>query len=383
MRSTTRRIARPRPMTTSGSGDATSVHCGGTEQIVLSSMRSRSRLPDRLWRSPTQTNCRSANGWNGWVTRTSCAEATVWSAFAGELQAARGRPVPLAEDRGRGDASVGRAALGAARRPRLAARARSEGHAGAEAAGLTCDIVNQGEQYRRKVPRIMVSSRHAAGRRRASRRSRNAEGDADRRADPQRTAGPDHQGIAAPSLRPSRRDACRTINCCSRSKTSSRARRARLRKPRQDRPAERAAATRKRRANRGALPPHLPRIETIVDVEDKTCPCCRGELAPDRRGRQREARCRPGAVPSAGRAPTQIRLPRLRGRRRPGAGAGAADRRRPADRGDGRPRAGRQVCRSPAALSPGADLRAPGRSPRSLDARRLGRTRCVPSAARP
>ena len=31
--------------------------------------------------------------------------------------------------------------------------------AGAEAAGLTCDIVNQGEQYRRKTSRIMVSSR--------------------------------------------------------------------------------------------------------------------------------------------------------------------------------------------------------------------------------
>jgi transposase len=43
-------------------------------------------------------------------------------------------------------------------------------------------------------------------------------------------------------------------------------------------PTERAAATRKRRANRGALPPHLQRIETIVDVEDKACPCCRGKL---------------------------------------------------------------------------------------------------------
>jgi len=42
--------------------------------------------------------------------------------------------------------------------------------------------------------------------------------------------------------------------------------------------AERAAATRKRRANRGALPPHLQRVETIVDVEDKACPCCRGKL---------------------------------------------------------------------------------------------------------
>ena len=26
------------------------------------------------------------------------------------------------------------------------------------------------------------------------------------------------------------------------------------------------------------MPAHLPRIETIVDVEDKACPCCKGEL---------------------------------------------------------------------------------------------------------
>jgi transposase len=26
------------------------------------------------------------------------------------------------------------------------------------------------------------------------------------------------------------------------------------------------------------LPPHLPRIETIVDIEDKICPCCKSEL---------------------------------------------------------------------------------------------------------
>ena len=35
---------------------------------------------------------------------------------------------------------------------------------------------------------------------------------------------------------------------------------------------------RKRRANRGALPAHLPRVETLVDVDDKTCPCCKGAL---------------------------------------------------------------------------------------------------------
>ena len=43
-------------------------------------------------------------------------------------------------------------------------------------------------------------------------------------------------------------------------------------------PAARAEGSRKRRANRGALPAHLPRIETLVDVEDKTCPCCKGAL---------------------------------------------------------------------------------------------------------
>jgi transposase len=41
---------------------------------------------------------------------------------------------------------------------------------------------------------------------------------------------------------------------------------------------ERAAAAKNRRTNRGALPPHLPRIETIVDIEDKICPCCKSEL---------------------------------------------------------------------------------------------------------
>jgi hypothetical protein len=38
------------------------------------------------------------------------------------------------------------------------------------------------------------------------------------------------------------------------------------------------ACAAKRRRNRGALPAHLPRIETVVDIEDKTCPCCAGVL---------------------------------------------------------------------------------------------------------
>src|SRR3954447_11334642 len=33
-----------------------------------------------------------------------------------------------------------------------------------------------------------------------------------------------------------------------------------------------------RRRNLGALPAHLPRIEVVVDVEDKSCPCCGGAL---------------------------------------------------------------------------------------------------------
>ena len=42
--------------------------------------------------------------------------------------------------------------------------------------------------------------------------------------------------------------------------------------------AEREKAVRKRRTNRGALPAHLPRIETIVDIDEKACPCCKGAL---------------------------------------------------------------------------------------------------------
>src|ERR671927_625447 len=39
-------------------------------------------------------------------------------------------------------------------------------------------------------------------------------------------------------------------------------------------------APRARRRNLGALPAHLPRGEVLVDVEDKSCPCCGGALPP-------------------------------------------------------------------------------------------------------
>ena len=42
--------------------------------------------------------------------------------------------------------------------------------------------------------------------------------------------------------------------------------------------ASRAPAERPRKTNRGSLPAHLERVEQIVDVEDKACPCCGGTL---------------------------------------------------------------------------------------------------------
>lgn len=42
--------------------------------------------------------------------------------------------------------------------------------------------------------------------------------------------------------------------------------------------AKRAPADRPRKTNRGSLPAHLERIEQVVDVEDKACPCCGGAL---------------------------------------------------------------------------------------------------------
>ncbi len=42
--------------------------------------------------------------------------------------------------------------------------------------------------------------------------------------------------------------------------------------------AERQARVAKRRTNRGSLPAHLPRIETVVDIDDHACPCCQHPL---------------------------------------------------------------------------------------------------------
>ena len=43
-------------------------------------------------------------------------------------------------------------------------------------------------------------------------------------------------------------------------------------------PALRKARSEKRRAGRGALPEHLPRIEIVIEPEDTACPCCGGAM---------------------------------------------------------------------------------------------------------
>src|ERR1700681_2901426 len=43
-------------------------------------------------------------------------------------------------------------------------------------------------------------------------------------------------------------------------------------------PADRQVRAHKRRINRGSLPAHLPRVEIVVDIDNRTCPCCQSEL---------------------------------------------------------------------------------------------------------
>jgi hypothetical protein len=57
-------------------------------------------------------------------------------------------------------------------------------------------------------------------------------------------------------------------------------------------PAERQERAARRRANRGALPAHLPRIETLVDIASTICPGCSGQLA-DMRATAENRGCHP------------------------------------------------------------------------------------------
>jgi len=127
------------------------------------------------------------------------------------------------------------------------------------------------------------------------------------------------------------------------------------------------AGVAKRRASRGALPAHLPRIEVTLAPEDTACPCCRvamtviGEDTSERLDvipvqfrvivtKRPKLVCRACAGPVV-QMPAPARL--IEGGH--------------SDRSPGRPCAGRALCRSPATVSPGADHGAAGRNARSLD----------------
>ena len=43
-------------------------------------------------------------------------------------------------------------------------------------------------------------------------------------------------------------------------------------------PALKRARAEKRRAGRGSLPEHLPRVEVVIEPEDTACPCCGGAM---------------------------------------------------------------------------------------------------------
>src|SRR5262245_1065786 len=148
-----------------------------------------------------------------------------------------------------------------------------------------------------------------------------------------------------------------------------------------DSTARKPVTPRRRRINRGALPPHLPREEIIIDVADKTCACCGGLKHRIGEDVSETARCHAGAVQGYRDPSPHICLPGVRRRSGAGAGAGAADRERHSHRDTGRACAGRQICRSHAALSSGANLCAPRHHARSLYPGGLGRPRRFRAAA--
>ena len=108
-------------------------------------------------------------------------------------------------------------------------------------------------------------------------------------------------------------------------------------------PAARQAGAAKRRANRGALPAHLPRIEPTIDLDDKTCLCCQGALhriGEDRSERLDIVRRSSGCWSRSGR--NTLAAPVRMASCKPG--AGAADRGRATDRSYYRAGAGLQIC---------------------------------------
>lgn len=145
-------------------------------------------------------------------------------------------------------------------------------------------------------------------------------------------------------------------------------------------PEGRAERARKRRNNRGALPAHLPRIEVVVDLDAKTCPCCQGDL--HQIGEDKSERL--------DMVPAQFRVVVTR---RPKYACRACEdgvlqaeapahlvRGRTADGGHRRSGSGVQICRSSATLPAGPDLCPPGHRSRSIDVGGRGWACCLPSA---
>ena len=133
----------------------------------------------------------------------------------------------------------------------------------------------------------------------------------------------------------------------------------------------------KRRTNRGSLPPHLPRAEMVVDIEDHSCPCCGNGL--HRIGEDVSERL--DIVPAQLRV-IVVRRPKYACRACEDVVVQAPAPARLIEGGLPTEADGRQVCRPPAALSPGADLCPAGHRPRPLHARRLGRACRLASAPR-
>ena len=109
------------------------------------------------------------------------------------------------------------------------------------------------------------------------------------------------------------RSVCRRNSCNWASRISSR------RSPKSEAEAEkrdpelRKNEAAKRRASRGALPAHLPRIEVMLAPEDTACPCCRAAMTVIGEDTLGAAGRDPGAVPGDRDATAEAGLPGLRG----------------------------------------------------------------------
>ena len=122
----------------------------------------------------------------------------------------------------------------------------------------------------------------------------------------------------------------------------------------------------RRRASRGALPAHLPRIEVTLAPEDTACPCCRATMTLIGEDSSERLDVIPAQFRVIVTKRPKFACRSCAGTVGTGPGAGAADRGRHSDRGDDRPCARGTLRRSSAAVSPGADHGAARHHPRAV-----------------